>query len=146
MSSDRDPTTRIVRLWLEDGATTLPDRVLERVLANLPATPQHRAYRPVWRFPSMPNAFKVALTAAVLVAVIATGVLVRSPQAGVGGALEQVSPSPVVCQSRAPDSEPEPQPPPAAQRPADTRCRSLHDEWQSCGRHHGVCARRLERE
>jgi hypothetical protein len=34
---DRD-TTRIVRSWLEVGATSLPDRVLDGVLDQLPAT------------------------------------------------------------------------------------------------------------
>lgn len=41
MSTDRE-TTRIVRSWLEDGATQLPDRVLDAVLDNLPATHQRR--------------------------------------------------------------------------------------------------------
>jgi hypothetical protein len=43
MSSDRD-TTRIVRSWLEDGVTILPDRVLDGVLEQLPATPQRRSF------------------------------------------------------------------------------------------------------
>jgi hypothetical protein len=38
MSSDRD-VTRTVRSWLEDGATALPDRVLDAVLDQIPATP-----------------------------------------------------------------------------------------------------------
>ena len=42
MSTDRD-TTRIVRSWLEEGVTELPDRVLDAVLDQLPATPQRRA-------------------------------------------------------------------------------------------------------
>ena len=41
MSSDRD-TTRIVRSWLEEGVTELPDRVLDAVLDELPATHQRR--------------------------------------------------------------------------------------------------------
>ena len=47
MSTDRD-TTRIVRSWLEDGATALPDRVLDGVLDQLPATHQRRPLRPRW--------------------------------------------------------------------------------------------------
>ena len=43
MSTDRD-VTRIVRSWLDDGATRLPDRVLDQVLDALPATPQRRAW------------------------------------------------------------------------------------------------------
>ena len=42
MSTDRD-VTRIVRSWLEEGVTALPDRVLDDVLDQLPATPQRRA-------------------------------------------------------------------------------------------------------
>ena len=35
MSTDRD-VARTVRSWLEDGVTTLPDRVLDDVLDQLP--------------------------------------------------------------------------------------------------------------
>lgn len=42
MNADRD-TTAIVRSWLTDGATALPDRVLDGVLDQLPATHQRRA-------------------------------------------------------------------------------------------------------
>jgi len=38
MSTDRD-TTRIVRSWLDEGVTVLPDRVLDAVLDQVPATP-----------------------------------------------------------------------------------------------------------
>ncbi len=42
MSTDRE-TTRIVRSWLEDGVTRLPDNVLDAVLDQLPSTHQRRA-------------------------------------------------------------------------------------------------------
>ena len=42
MSAERDET-RIVRSWLEEGVTVLPDRVLDAVLDQVPATPQRRA-------------------------------------------------------------------------------------------------------
>ncbi|HET9085635.1 MAG TPA: hypothetical protein VFN41_14655 [Candidatus Limnocylindrales bacterium] len=35
-------TTRVVRAWLEEGVTRLPDRVLDAVLADVPSTPQRR--------------------------------------------------------------------------------------------------------
>ena len=41
MSTDRD-VTRIVRSWLEEGATALPDRVLDAVLDQVPSTSQRR--------------------------------------------------------------------------------------------------------
>ena len=49
MSTDRD-TTRIVRSWLEEGATALPDRVLDAVLDQVPTTPQRRSRWPAWVF------------------------------------------------------------------------------------------------
>ena len=49
MSTDRD-TTRIVRSWLEEGATALPDRVLDAVLDQVPTTRQRRARWPAWLF------------------------------------------------------------------------------------------------
>ncbi|HSL76860.1 MAG TPA: hypothetical protein VK867_07940, partial [Candidatus Limnocylindrales bacterium] len=45
MTHERD-STRVVRAWLEDGATRLPDRVLDAVLAELPMTHQRR--RSTW--------------------------------------------------------------------------------------------------
>src|SRR5688500_6920932 len=41
MSADRE-TTRIVRSWLEDGATQLPGFILDSVLDQLPTTSQRR--------------------------------------------------------------------------------------------------------
>ena len=54
MSTDRE-VTRIVRSWLEEGATALPDRVLDAVLDQVPATRQRRARWPAWRFRDMNN-------------------------------------------------------------------------------------------
>ena len=54
MSTDRD-TTRIVRSWLDEGATALPDRVLDAVLDQVPATSQRRPLWPAWRFREMNN-------------------------------------------------------------------------------------------
>lgn len=68
MSTDRD-VTRIVRSWLELGATALPDRVLDRVLDQLPATPQRRAPWPVRRLISMNTAARITSAAAVVAAV-----------------------------------------------------------------------------
>jgi hypothetical protein len=76
MSAERDET-RIVRSWLEDGVTVLPDRVLDAVLDQLPATPQRRTIWLARRFPPMSNTMKIALAAAavVVLAVIGIGVV-----------------------------------------------------------------------
>jgi hypothetical protein len=63
MRSEQE-TTRIVRAWLEDGVTVLPDRVIDRVLDDVPATRQRR----VWQAPVGPA--RVLVAAAVLVVMV----------------------------------------------------------------------------
>ena len=95
MSTDRD-VTRIVRSWLEEGRTALPDRVLDTVLDQLPATPQRRASRPVRRLLDMhiPTRFAVAAAAVVALAVIGVIAIARGSGA-VAGLQPTVSPTPV---------------------------------------------------
>ncbi len=91
MSTDRD-VNRIVRSWLEEGVTALPDRVLDTVLDQLPATPQRRAWMPARRLSDM-NAFtKLALAAAAVVALAVAGLYLLPRQGGVG---TSPTPSPV---------------------------------------------------
>jgi hypothetical protein len=92
MSTDRD-TTRIVRSWLEDGATRLPDDVLGAVLAEVPTTPQRRATRwPAWRTPTMNKFLAIGLgAAAVVVALFVGAQLFGTPNGGTGG---QPTPTP----------------------------------------------------
>jgi hypothetical protein len=92
MLTDRE-TTRIVRSWLEDGRTTLPDDVLDAVLDQLPATPQRRLPWPARRIADM-NAFAkfaAAAAAVVLVAVVGAGLL---PGFGAGAPTSTPAPSP----------------------------------------------------
>jgi len=64
-------TTRIVRSWLDEGVTELPDRVLDAVLDQVPATAQRRVtWWPARRLSTMNTTLKVGL-AAVVVAVAA---------------------------------------------------------------------------
>jgi hypothetical protein len=93
MSTDRE-VTGIVRSWLEEGATSLPERVLDDVLAQVPTTPQRRASWPAWRFHSM-SPFRIALVAAAIgaLALVSIDVLPRSPDIG-GAAGPSASPSP----------------------------------------------------
>lgn len=86
MSTDRE-TTRIVRSWLEEGVTALPNRVLDAVLDQVPATPQRRSWWPPRRFADMNNYAKLAIGAAaaaavVVVVVVATNLLSRGPLVG----------------------------------------------------------------
>jgi hypothetical protein len=107
MSADRD-VTRIVRSWLEDGATALPDRVLDDVLDQLPATPQRRSWWPARRLRAMNTPIRIALAAAAVavIAVIAINIFPRS--GGIG--LPPASPTP----SPTPSSIPSPSPSPAS--------------------------------
>ena len=93
MSTERD-STRILRSWLELGATDLPDRVLDRVLDQLPATPQRRRWWPVRRFPNVNSAFWMgaAATTVILVGVIGTALLPGGIRPG-GGAPTSANPS-----------------------------------------------------
>ena len=83
MSTDRD-VTRTVRSWLEEGVTTLPDRVLDTVLDQLPATPQRRAGWLGRRLPAMNNTAKIAVAAAAVVAVALLGIRFLLPDQNIG--------------------------------------------------------------
>jgi hypothetical protein len=114
MSTDRD-TTRIVRSWLEEGATALPDRILDAVLDQVPSTSQRR---PLWtarRFNEMNNALKLAIAAAAVVVVAIIGVNLLPRNGGIGGT--GPSPSPVATPATTPTPAPTqvpPSPTPAA--------------------------------
>lgn len=82
MTADRDET-RIVRSWLEDGVTMLPDRVLDAVLDQLPATPQRRAGWLVWRSLNMNGFARFAAISAAL-AILIIGVFVATRPNSVG--------------------------------------------------------------
>ena len=87
MSAERD-VTPIVRTWLQDGVTSLPDHVLDRVFDQVPAIRQERGWLVGRRNPAMHNALKLALAAAAVVAVVVAGLnlVPRSESAVVGQA------------------------------------------------------------
>jgi hypothetical protein len=102
MTADRD-ATRIVRSWLEAGVTTLPDRVLDAVLDQVPATPQRRAGWLARRFPTMNNTtirFGVAAVAVVVLVLLGVRFL---PGTGTGGG---PSPTPRATPTLVPSPEP----------------------------------------
>jgi hypothetical protein len=104
MSTERD-VTRIVRSWLEEGVTALPDRVLDTVLDQVPATPQRRSWWPTRRFAQMNKLVLAAGAAAavLLVAIVGYNLL---PHTGGVGTQPTVAPSP--------STNPTPSPSPAA--------------------------------
>lgn len=67
MNAERE-TVRIVRSWLEEGRTALPDHVLDAVLDQLPSTPQRRAMWPARRARRMSTFAKFGLAAAAVLA------------------------------------------------------------------------------
>ena len=90
MSTDRE-TTRLVRSWLEEGVTALPDRVLDAVLDQVPATPQRRLWS-AWR-PNEMNAYAKLLAGAAAVLVVAIVGYQFLPGRGPGSGAS-VAPSP----------------------------------------------------
>lgn len=93
MSTDRE-TTRIVRSWLDEGVTQLPDRVLDAVLDQVPATPQRRAtWWPVRRYQSMNTMLKFGLAATVVAIAALFGVNYLGANVG-GPGLADPTPSP----------------------------------------------------
>jgi len=86
MSAERDEN-RIVRSWLEDGVTVLPDRVLDAVLDQLPATPQRRAtWWPVRRFRTVNMSMRLVSAAAAVALIVAIGgyAVLNPPFVGTG--------------------------------------------------------------
>jgi hypothetical protein len=93
-----DQTTRVVRSWLEEGVTALPDRVLDAVLDQLPAIPQRRRLGSARRSFEMHPAYRFAIAAAAVL-VIAVVAYQLAPFIGVGRPGRPTpSPSPVPSQ------------------------------------------------
>ena len=93
MSTERD-VTRIVRSWLEEGATALPDRVLDKVLDRLPATHQRRPLWSVRKVGEMNTPLRIALAAAAVLVVALIGLNVMPRQGVIGGPSPTVPASP----------------------------------------------------
>ena len=95
-------TNAIVRSWLEEGATRMPDRVLDSVLDQVPMTHQRRSRWPAWRLPTMNTSVRLAIAVLAIVVVAAFAAIKLLPPNSVGG---KPSPSPTVSavQIGAPD-------------------------------------------
>jgi hypothetical protein len=103
MKTDRD-VTRIVRSWLEEGVTALPDRVLDGVLDQLPATPQRRSWWPARRLREMNTPMRIAVAAAAVLAVAVVGFNFLPRQAPISG------PGPNASPTASPSPSPSPSP------------------------------------
>jgi hypothetical protein len=101
MSTDRD--TRIVRSWLEEGATALPDRVLDAVRDQLPATHQRRSMWLARRLPRMNRLSQMAVAIAAVIVLAIVGTRFLPGDSSVGG-LPSTAPS----ASPTPTASPEP--------------------------------------
>ena len=100
MNAERD-VTRIVRSWLEEGVTALPDRVLDTVLDQVPATPQRRPRWSPRRFAPMNRVFLTASAAAAVLVVVILGYNLL-PRSGGVGTQPTVAPSPSTNPSLSP--------------------------------------------
>jgi hypothetical protein len=93
MSTDRE-TTRVVRSWLDEGVTSLPDRVLDAVLDQVPTTPQRRSWWPARRIDQMNTYAKLIATAAAVLVVAVVGYQFLPGRSGPGGQTTAPSPTP----------------------------------------------------
>jgi hypothetical protein len=86
---------RILDAYLAPEADRLPDRVIDAALVDIDRTPQRRALRVPWRFPSMPALSRATGIAAVaLVAVVgAGGVMYLSSNNGGAGSRSTPGPT-----------------------------------------------------
>jgi hypothetical protein len=88
---------------LEEGVTALPDRVLDTVLDQVPATSQRRPWWPARRVQRMNTAPKLAFAAAAVVAVAVAGINFLPGKGGTGGpGVGSPSPSPSPSSSPSP--------------------------------------------
>jgi hypothetical protein len=101
MSTDRE-TTRVVRSWLDEGVTRLPDRLLDAVLAQVPTTRQRRLNWLARRFPIMTSInirFGIAGAAVIVALILGATLLPRS-----------VASPPLLTPTVSPTASPSPRP------------------------------------
>ena len=108
MSFDPE-TTRIVRTWLDDGVTSLPDRVLDAVLDQVPATAQRRVTLwPARRLSTMNTALKFGLAAVVVAVAVLIGVNYFASSNVGGPGIDSSTPPPAATATPEPTPEPTP--------------------------------------
>jgi hypothetical protein len=102
VSTDRD-VERIVRSWMDEGVTQLPDRVLDLVLDQVPSTPQRRTWWPARRFQTLNTYARFGLVAAAAVLAAAVGIGIYGSSVGHG---PESTPTPSPSASASPVSNP----------------------------------------
>jgi len=95
----RTGTERILDAYLAPEADRLPDRVIDAALDQIARTPQRRALRVPWRFPTMPAISRATgIAAAALVAVVGAGGLMylnsKAPGSAGGTQAPTLTPAP----------------------------------------------------
>ena len=108
MTASRDPD-RLIRAFLDEGLTELPDRAYDAVRADIDRTRQRVVIGP-WREPRMNNIAKLAIAAAAVVAVAVVGINLMPSG---GGTVGTGSPSPSSRPSPSPSASPSPPPQPS---------------------------------
>jgi len=94
MTQPRD-VERLLDLWLSDGSSVAPDRVLDVVVDRIERQPQRPAWRLDWRHLSMTTTFKLAAAIAAIAIVAVVGYsLLPGRSTDVGGPAP--SPTPTV--------------------------------------------------
>ncbi|HET7181651.1 MAG TPA: hypothetical protein VFI15_05405 [Candidatus Limnocylindrales bacterium] len=96
MSTDHE-TSRIVRSWLDEGVTKLPDRVLDAVLDQVPTTPQRRSGWSTWRSYRMNTYIKLATAAAAVLVVAFLGYQLLPSITGPGAPTAPPTPAPTAA-------------------------------------------------
>ncbi|MET1232573.1 MAG: hypothetical protein ABWY52_06960, partial [Candidatus Limnocylindrales bacterium] len=100
MNAPRDPDL-LIRAFLEEGRSELPDRAYDAVRDQIDHTRQ-RAVVGAWREPQMTNFAKVAIAAAAVLVVAVIGILLLPGfGGGLGGPGPTTTPSPTSAQTAA---------------------------------------------
>lgn len=107
MTASRD-TERLIRAFLDEGVTELPERVYHAVRSDIDRTHQRVVIGP-WRTPDMNTFAKFAIAAAAVLVVAIVGWNLLPGDAGRGGT-PAVSPSPSPSPSAAASPSPSPSP------------------------------------
>ena len=94
MNTTRDPD-RLVRAFLDEGTTQLPDRAFDEIRVAIEDTRQRVVIGP-WREPRMSNLMRLVAAAAV-VAVVVAGIALLPKFGGVGNASPSPSDSPTAA-------------------------------------------------